>query len=308
VKAEISYGKAGVTFYRVYATPLSGLRQIPESSFTGRKNTLVAVDVDVEVFGNNFLPAYTHGDNSNVVATDSMKNFVLKQALAFEGATLEAFLYFLGQEFLRAYPEMQRLRLSAREQSFVAARVPQDGSFTNSDVLFSRAHGDYSSASLEMECDGDTLTVIDHRCGRVGLQLIKITGSSFTRFVRDQHTTLPERTDRPLFIHMDVDWKYADVAQAIGSDTSQYVAAEQVRDFVQVVFHEFVSESIQHLVHEMGQRLLERFPQIVEVSFDAENHTPDPVAESSTDSKVKVYTHPFPAYGLIKLKLTRDEL
>ncbi len=308
MKAEISYGKAGVTFYRVYATPLSGLRQIPESSFTGRKNTLFAVDVDVEVFGNNFLPAYTHGDNSNVVATDSMKNFVLKQALAFEGATLEAFLYFLGQEFLRAYPEMQRLRLSAREQSFVATRVPQDGSFTNSDVLFSWAHGDYSSASLEMEGDGDTITVTDHRCGRVGLQLIKITGSSFTRFVRDQHTTLPERTDRPLFIYMDVGWKYADVTQMVGSDTSQYVAGEQVRDFVQVVFHQFVSESIQHLVHEMGQRLLKRFPQIAEVSFDAENHTPDPVAESSTDSKVKVYTHPFPAYGLIKLKLTRDEL
>ncbi len=61
----------------------------------------------MEVFGSNFLPAYTEGDNSNVVATDTMKNFILTQALAFEGATLEAFLYFLGQQFLATYPQME---------------------------------------------------------------------------------------------------------------------------------------------------------------------------------------------------------
>ena len=54
---EISYGKAHVPFYRMYATPLSGIAPIPESSFTGRGNILFAAEVDVEVFGNNFLPA-----------------------------------------------------------------------------------------------------------------------------------------------------------------------------------------------------------------------------------------------------------
>ena len=83
---EISYGKARVPLYRVYARPLAGVTPIPESAFTGRGNALFALEVDVEVFGDNFLPAYTRGDNSDVVATDSMKNFVLQQALAFEGA------------------------------------------------------------------------------------------------------------------------------------------------------------------------------------------------------------------------------
>ena len=50
------------------------------------------------------------------------------------------------------------------------------------------------------------------------------------------------------------------------------------------VFDEFVSESIQHLVHEIGQRLLERFPALAEVSFAAENHTHDPVPGSDPDA------------------------
>ena len=98
---SISYGKMCVPVYRVYAHGLSGITSIPESLFKGRENTLFAFEVDVEVFGDNFLPAYTRGDNSNVVATDSMKNFILQQALEFEGATLEEFL--LGAEYQTAF-------------------------------------------------------------------------------------------------------------------------------------------------------------------------------------------------------------
>ena len=44
---------------------------------------------EVVVRGETFLDAYTRGDNSSVVATDSMKNFILSQAREYEGATLE---------------------------------------------------------------------------------------------------------------------------------------------------------------------------------------------------------------------------
>ncbi len=250
---EISYGKARVPLYRVYATPLSGVIRISESSFTGRDNMLFAMEIDVEVFGNNFLPAYLSGDNANVVATDSMKNFILRQALAYEGSTLEGFLDLLGRQFLGTYPQMERLRVTGRE-------LP-----------------------------------------------LKVTGSSFTHFVRDAYTTLPERVDRPLFIYLDMFWKYTDIVDMLAPDLARYAAAEQVRDVVQVVFHEFVSESIQHLVHKMGLRLLERFPQIAEVSFDAQNRTRDPVAVSETDPKLKVYSDPFPAYGMIKLTMSRKQ-
>jgi urate oxidase len=302
-----SYGKVQVPVYRVYAKPLSGIPTIPESSFAGRPNTLFAALVDVEVFGDNFLSSYTMGDNSNVVATDSMKNFVLQQALTFEGSTIEAFLDQLGHAFLPTYPQMERLRLTGRELPFAEARVPtgEPGAFAPSSVLLSALHDDYSTASLEFARAGNQIERTSHRCGRVGMQLLKVTGSSFSHFVRDQYTTLPERVDRPLFVYLDVFWQYIDAEAMLGLDGSRYVAAEQVRDLVSTTFHEFVSESIQHLVHEMGQRLLDRFPQIHSVTFEAQNRTPDPVASSTDAPRVKVYTSPFSAYGLIQLTIRR---
>ena len=302
-----SYGKMQIPVYRVYANPLTGTPPIPESSFAGRPNTLFAVLIDVEVFGDNFLPSYTSGDNSNVVATDSMKNFVLQQALAFEGSTIESFLDQLGHAFLSTYAQMERLRITGRELPFAEARIP-----TGEPGVFA------PSASCSLRCTMTTpwphwilparatrSSVLLTAAGRVGMQFLKVTGSSFSHFVRDQYTTLPERVDRPLFVYLDVFWQYSDAAAMLGPDGSHYVAAEQVRDLVSTTFHEFVSESIQHLVHEMGQRLLDRFPQLHSVTFEAQNRTPDPVAVSTDDARVKVYTSPFSAYGLIQLTIRR---
>jgi urate oxidase len=203
---------------------------------------------------------------------------------------------------------MQSLRITGREQPFIAARVPRPGSqtFDGSEVLFIRSRNDHALASLDMERDGDGVRITAHRCGRAGLQLIKVTGSSFAQFVRDEYTTLPERVDRPLFIYLDVFWRYADVARMVAPELSHYIAAEQVRDFVQVVFHSFVSMSIQHLVHEMGVRLLDRFPQMAQVSFEAQNRLWDTGFVSEEDEKRKVYTDPRPPYGQIKLTLSRE--
>lgn len=299
----ISYGKSRVPLYRVYAQPLTGITPVPESSFTGRGNNLFAAEIDVEVFGENFLPAYTRGDNSSVVATDSMKNFILRHGLAFEGATLEEFLELLGHQFLATYPEMESLRMTGREIAFTPAPIPQSGQTHpgESDVLFKKSFNDYNIASMDFAYAGNATTITHHECGRVGMQLFKVTGSAFTNFVRDGYTTLPERVDRPLFISLDVHWKYTDIADI----HTRYIPGEQVSDVTQVVFHEFVSESIQHLMHEMGIRLLDRFPQMAEVSFEGHNLTRDPVAASETNPREKVYSDPFPAFGLIKLTMAR---
>ncbi|GAC1395110.1 MAG: hypothetical protein NVSMB65_14050 [Chloroflexota bacterium] len=300
-----SYGKCRVPVYRVYANPLAGIRAIPESPFRGRSNTLLAIEVDIEVFGDSFLSSYTHGDNTHVVATDSMKNVALKEALAFDGATPEGYLVFLGRSLLEQYAEMEWLRLTARDLPFGEVTVPApDGTWSPSATLFAAGQGDRGIVTLDCRREDGTMRVTEHRCGRIGLHLLKVTGSAFTRFVRDEHTTLPERIDRPLFIVMDVFWRYTNVEDLVHADG--YVPSEQVRDVVTATFHSFVSESIQHLVHEMGTRLLARFPQLAEVSFEAQNHTWDPAAVSDADPRIKVYTTPFPAYGLIKLSLRRE--
>lgn len=293
----ISYGKAAVPVYRAFGTPLTGLRAIPESSFTGRENTLMAAEVDVEVFGDNFLPAYTEGDNRAVVATDSMKNFILRHALDYDGATLEGFLAELGHGFLETYDDMTALQLRGRE-----LRFDQLGR-----VLYRRSHDDHGVAELHVEREPNgTPRLADLRAGRVGLELLKVTGSSFTRFVRDEYTTLPERVDRPLFIHLDVHWRYGAIGDATGTSAERYVASEQVADVAAAVFAELVSESIQHLVWELSERLLLRFPSLGEVSFAAQNRTREPIAARPDDDRVRVSSDPFPAFGTITLTRKRS--
>jgi urate oxidase len=259
---KISYGKLRVPVHRI-----SG-------------DDVFACEVSVEVLGENFAPAYTEGDNANVVATDTMKNFILRHAAAHAGSTLEGFVCDLAQRMIATYPVMEALRVSGSELRFdrIAGKV------------FSRSSDDHGVASVEVGPDG----VGDVRGGRHGLMLLKTSGSAFTHFARDDYTTLPERSDRPLFVRIDADWLYEP-----GTDPVDSLA---VRDHFARTFDDFVSESIQHLVHEMGTRLLADHEQIAELTFTSENHTRDPVGEE--DGR-KVYTDPFPAQGLITLTLAR---
>jgi urate oxidase len=305
---EVSYGKHGVPVYRVFATPLRDVPPIPESSFTSRDNNLLACEVDVEVFGDEFLPAYTHGDNTMLVATDSMKNFILRESLTYSGATLEGLLHYLGVGFATTYPQMHTLTLSGREIPFSPVVVPDgDGGHGSGGNLFGHGRGDRAFASISIDKRGDEITVTGHDCGLTGMELMKLTGSAFTSFVRDDYTTLPERGDRPLYVSMDVAWRYADPHDMLDLARKRYIPAEQMRDLIAATFDEFVSESIQHLLHEMGRRALERFPQLAALRFDALNRTRDPYGQREEDPRVKVYSDPFPAYGRLALAMRRGE-
>jgi urate oxidase len=274
MKRDIRYGKHNVSFYRTH--PSRGL-------LGGR--------VSIDVFGDNFLPAYTEGDNRDVVATDTMKNFVYAMALDYEGGSHEGFAAFLGRRFLDTYPQMRRLRLFLREVAFAR----------HSPKLLSPLEDDYGIVEIEIERDG--LRAL--RCGRRNLRLVKLTGSAFKDFARDAYTTLPEVSDRPLFVHLDVHWRYNRIEDAINEGPSR-IDSYAVRDAVIQTFDDFVSMSIQHLVHKMGARALERFPGMAEISFDAENRLWDTSKVSPADPTVKVFSDPKPAHGSIGLTLTRD--
>ena len=306
--ASIDYGKRNIPVYRFSASPLHGITPVPESAFTGRDNRLIAADVSVQVLGDNFRAAYTEGDNRDVVATDSMKNFVLRKALEWDGATLEDLLAFLGKEFLGTYEQMEAVVMSADEIPFVAELVPDgDGGFAESEVLYSLGRADYGGAQLVVERTEAGPAVGDHQSGRSEMRLVKTTGSSFARFVQDDFTTLPEVEDRPLYIWLDATWRYTDPADARGQDASRYVASEQVRDICAAVFGELNSRSIQELVYAMGLRVLERFPQLERVGFDAQNRLWDRAYADESDPLRMVRTDPRPPYGDIGLVLTRED-
>jgi len=306
VRYEISYGKAEVRVYRTHATPLRGVSTIPESAFNGRDNALFGAELEIVVRGEAFLEAYTHGDNRRVVATDTMKNFIVSSALGCTSATLEGWLHEIGSAFLSAYPHMERLTMRGRQLPFSPALVARADGFALSDRLFGRDRNDHSAASLDLERgELGEAQITDLRSSRAELQLIKLTGSSFAHFARDEHTTLPERGDRPLYIWCDIGWRYTDAADALGSDPSVYVDGEQAADLAASVFADFVSLSIQHLVHEIGTRMLDRFPQLAEVSFDAQNRLWDIGEISGDDDRLRVYVDPRPPFGRIGLVLRR---
>lgn len=271
--ARISYGKLDVPVQRV------------------SDQGLLAARVSMEVLGQRFLAAYTEGDNSQVVATDTMKNVILRRALEYDGLLLEGLLDELGHHFLATYPEMEGLALRAEDLGFEAV----------SEKLFRMVDADHAVAELHLERDADGAIIRRAaRSGLEGFRLLKTTGSAFTKFARDGDTTLPERGDRPLLLHLDVHWRSLDPGDALGADPAA------VRDVILTVFDTFVSESIQHLVHEMGTTLLERFPALSEVSFRGENHTFDPVPGSTPGERGHgAYTAAFPAWGLITLVLQR---
>ena len=98
-------------------------------------------------------------------------------------------------------------------------------------------------------------------------------------------------------MHLDVDWRY--------SDLNRRIDFEQVRESLLETFDEFVSKSIQHLAHEMGTRLLARFPEFADVSLAAQNRLWDTALTSETDPRVKVYTDPGPPFGQIRLTLPK---
>ena len=309
MRHEISYGKADVKVYRTYAEPLTGVTPIPESPFTGRDNTLTAAEIEVVVRGEVFLDAYTKGDNRLVVATDTMKNFIHAVSLRARARTLEEWLLEVGTAFLDTYPHMERLTMLGRDLPFPAAVVPGDGTGSRRPTACSAAtDATTASARLDLARDDDgSVRITDHESGRRELQLIKITGSAFADFARDEHTTLPERPDRPLYIWCNIGWT---LRRCVARRAGRPRAVRRRR-----------------AGRRPGDRRLPRVRQPLDPaprqrdrrarcstdgrSWPRSASTPrtgsgTSVAESSDDPRVKTYADPRPPFGHIGLVLRRD--
>lgn len=303
----MNYGKEKVAVYRTYANPLENVRTIPESSFDGRDNILFGLEVRVQFEGEEFLPSFSEADNSKVVATDSMKNFVLHQAGEYEGATSEGFLHFVGREFLETYSHVEAVKMSAKEFPFDQRMVPGEDGFEPSDLVFRVSDDESAFGEVYLDRDGDGLRIKEQTSGVTGIELVKVKGNSFTGYIQDEYTTLPEREDRALYISLDILWTYSDPEDALGEEPQQYVPAEQVRDIAQVVFHEVDSNSIQDLIYQIGLRVLERYPQLKSVSFEANNRTWIEVRED-LEGDAKVLREPPRPTGYQQFSMDRSDL
>ena len=135
-----------------------------------------------------------------------------------------------------------------------------------------------------------------------GFKLLRLGGSAFRGFVRDEYTTLPDLHNRPLHMWLDLEWSYAtpDAAFSGGAVTAR------VRQIVRDVFTSFESGSIQQVIYQMGTRMLAEIPAIAEVRLEANNRTWDTIAERGDE--LGVYTDARPPYGCLGLTLNERDL
>ena len=270
------YGKGDVIVYRLHRDGHAPAGQSP----------VFGANVLLLVYGEAFWATYTTGDNTGLVATDSMKNFIHRETGEFSGDDLADYCRFLGSRFLKKYPQVEGAQVSATELPYAGV----DGA-----VAFSPAGPERATARVELRA-GQTVEAV---AGVRGFKLLRLGGSAFEGFVRDEYTTLPDIRNRPVHMWLDLEWRYVDHDAAFGRNGVTARARQIVRD----VFRTFESGSIQQVIYRMGTRLLQEIPSIAEVHLEANNRTWLPIVERG--EQFGTYMEPPPPYGCLGLRLTR---
>lgn len=271
------YGKGDVIVYRLHREGIP-----PEG-----QSAVFGANVLMLLYGDAFWPTYTAGDNTGLVATDSMKNFIHRETALFDGADLESYCYYLASKFQKTYSQVEGLQVSATE-------IPYTG-IGAGNVAYTPAGPERRTACVELARDG----VLEVSSGIRGFKLLRLGGSSFQGFVRDEYTTLPEIANRPLHMWLDVEWHYIKPEDAF---TKGRITAT-VREMVHGLFHGFESGSIQQVIYQIGAKMLAELPSIAEVRLEANNRTWDTIAEAG--EQVGIYTEARPPFGCLGLTLKR---
>ena len=180
------YGKARVRVLKVFRD--------------GGRHDIREVEVSVMLEG-NFDSAYLHGDNSLVVATDTMKNTVYALAKEKLQQQIEDFGIALGGHFLERYSQVTRAIIRLVEQPWARMSIdgqPHPHGFTA---------GGPARPFAEVSCARDGATSVES--GVEDLCILKTAGSGFAGYVKDEYTTLAETKDRILATNMEASWHFS---------------------------------------------------------------------------------------------------
>ncbi len=268
-----NYGKAEVRLVRV----------------TRASDSHDLVDLNVSVALSGALEA-THlsGDNSAVLPTDTQKNTVY--AFARDGVgSPEAFGLRLARHFVDRQSSIHVARVSIEEYAW--QRLGPHS--------FARAGGGVRSATVTYDGTQTWVTA-----GVRDLVLMNTTDSEFHGFIVDEYTTLAPATDRILATAVDARWRYG-AAPVDAAWDDLYAAASQA---LVGAFVGAYSLSLQQTLYAMGQAVLDRAPEVVEVRLSLPNrhHFLVDLAPFGLDNPGQVY---FPAdrpYGLIEGTVLRE--
>ena len=238
---ENSYGKAEVNLMKI--------------DRSAQQHSLRELTVRVAMTG-DFEAAHTQGDNTDLIATDTVRNTIY--GLAKEGFTAspEAFGKELLTHFIKAGPRVTGGFAEFTEYQW--ERLQPGGQAH--DHAFTRQ---MLRRTARVETAGEAFEVTS---GFENLYVLKTTESGWEGYLLEERfTTLPETHERVMAANISARWEY-------GSGDVNYDAVwPQVMEQVRATFTDHYSPSMQNTLYLMGQAVLGRCPDISRIWFRMPN-------------------------------------
>ncbi|XP_021897662.1 uricase-2 isozyme 2 [Carica papaya] len=293
---EQSHGKSRVRVARVWR---------------GRDGCHFMVEWNVNItLLSHCLNAYVRGDNSDIVATDTMKNTVYAKAKeCSEQLSVEDFAILLGKHFTSSYQQVTTAIIKIVEKPWVRVTVdrqPHNHGFR----LGSERH--------VVEAIVQKSLVLQLTSGIEGLTLLKTTQSGFEGFIRDKYTALPETRERMLATEVTASWRYSfDSVSSIPHKplyfNGRYADVKKVLTgtFFGPPKEGVYSPSVQSTLYDMAKAVLDRFLDISSIQLKMPNIHFLPVNLSSKDNPTivkfedDVYLPTDEPHGTIEASLSR---
>jgi urate oxidase len=257
----------------------------------GSYNEVRELSVKVLLEG-GFDRSFTHGDNSSVVATDTIKNIVNIVARENLRAATEPFCAALAGRFLDRYPQVAKVTVIAQETKWNRLAIdgkPHEHSF----LLDSNGK---PSARIERTRDA-----IVYRSGLDAFTFLKSTASGWVNYVMDDYTTLPETRDRLAATAMDATWLWSKAPEDFPAANAKLMAT------MLEVFATTYSEGVQDSLFRMGEAGLAAVPELAEITMACPNkhYLPINLAPFGLSSDNTVFTATDEPHGQIECTVGR---
>ncbi len=205
----------------------------------------------------DFESCFIDGDNSKILATDTMKNTVYSLARSSTAECMEEFGKELVAFLLERNPQVSVARAGISEKTWEHLSMHE----STHPTTFVQLSGECQTAEV-IANRSDAPTV---RSGLENLVILKTAGSEFVGFIKDSLTTLPESTDRLFATALKARWNYLSPTVPFGALRCK------IRETLLRVFAAHKSKSVQHTLYAMGEGVLADVREIADIELTMPN-------------------------------------
>lgn len=240
--SHCTYGKARVRVLRIHRR-------------TADHHDIREMTVQLMVEG-DIAASYSAADNSQVVATDTMKNTVHYLAAKEPPGAPEEFGQTVARHMLDTYGHLSRITVTLHETPW--SRMVIDGEAHPHG--FMRGEGGQPFARVVASRDAVSVEGGIRDC-----VILKSTGSGFVGYPKDRFTTLPETKDRVFATAMNVTWTYDPLPGDFDA------ARRMALDPMIRLFAETYSQSVQESLYRMAGAAFKAVPEIARMTVAMPN-------------------------------------